>query len=57
MGNLAATFDSPDQASVNVPVSKVTFINDTLYIAMNFAGLTFVGAMYYDNEVIQGQKK
>jgi hypothetical protein len=30
-GNLTATFDSPDQASVNVPVSKVTFINDTLY--------------------------
>jgi len=41
-GNLTATFDSPDQASVNVPVSKVTFVNDTLYIAIDFAGLTFV---------------
>ena len=47
-GNLTATFDSPDQASVNVPISKVTFVNDTLYIAMDFAGLTFVGAIDYD---------
>ena len=54
-GNLTATFDSPDQASVNVPVSKITFVNDTLYIAMDFAGLTFVGTMNYDHEVIQGQ--
>jgi len=56
-GNLTATFDSPDQASVNVPVSKVTFINDTLYIAMDFAGLTFMGRMNYDSGGIQEQKR
>jgi len=54
-GNLTATFDSPDQTSFNIPVSKVTFMNDTLYIEMEFAGLSFVGTLDYDNAVIQGQ--
>ncbi len=55
--SLAATLDSPDQGAFGIPVSKVTFLNDSIKIEVAGIGGLFEGMVAADLSAIDGQWK
>ena len=54
VGGLAASLDSPDQGAMGLPVSRVTFANDTLRLELDFLGASFAGRMNDAGTRIEG---
>ncbi len=54
-GGLVSTLDSPDQGAMGLPVSSVTFSNDTLRLELKSLGAGFVGRMSDDGTRIAGE--
>ena len=46
--NLSSTMDSPSQGAMGIPMDVTTFVNDTLTIKFNQAGIKYVGIMSKD---------
>ncbi len=56
-GTLAATIDSPDQGSFDIPVDEATFENGNLYLESKRIQGIFEGKIKEDGSTIEGQWK
>lgn len=48
----SATMDSPKQGAKDIPVSEMTFINNTLTVAVKVAGVKYSGILKGENEIV-----
>lgn len=48
----SATMDSPKQGAKDIPVSEITFINNTLTVVVKVAGVKYSGILKGENEIV-----
>ena len=56
-GSLGAFLDSPDQGANNIPVSSITMTGDSLKIAIQMIGGSYIGKIYKDSAIVKGSFK
>lgn len=56
-GDLKATLDSPDQGARGIPIEKVRFQDDSLYLVLPQLGASYEGRLTQNGKTLEGQWK